>query len=214
MAPKKTKTALYVRVSTKEQRLENQEKELKKWLKTNDIPIDSVVWYTEKVSGTTKNRKELDRLCSDIDAGKIDTVVCWKLDRLSRSLRDGVNLIGDWCEKGVRLVSTTEGIDFTNTMGKIIASLLSGLAQMETEYRRERQKVGIESAKARKVYKGRKAGTTRNDPMEAYQLRQQGMKVARIAKLFGVSIMTVYRYIKTAEAKQVGQSQSGKNSKK
>ena len=202
MTTSKQKTALYVRVSTKEQRLDNQEKELKKWLKANGVPNESVAWYSEKGSGTTRSRKELDRLCRDIDDGKIDTVVVWKLDRLSRSLRDGVNLIADWSEKGIRLVSMTEGIDFASTMGKIIASLLSGLAQMETEYRRERQAVGIETAKARQIYKGRKPGTTRNSPLEAFRLRQRGVKVSQIAKCFGVTEMTIYRYLKTAEAAQ------------
>lgn len=195
--------ACYVRVSTKDQNLKTQEKELGKWIKDNGIDPNSVQWYRDKVSGTTLNRPELERLRRDIEDNRVKTVVIWKLDRVSRNLRDGVNLISDWCEKGIRIVSMTEQLDFSSTVGKIIASLLSGLAQLETEYRKERQLAGIEAAKAKGgVYKGRKAGTTKSDPMEAYKLRQQGVKISQIAKCLGVTEMSVHRYIRLVATKK------------
>lgn len=198
----KKSMACYLRVSTKDQRLDAQEKELKKWLKAQGINLDKVRWYRDQVSGTTLDRPEMDRLCEDIEAGKIGTVVIWKLDRISRSLRDGVNLISDWCEMGIRIVSTTEQIDFSSTVGKLIASLLSGLAQIETEYRKERQLAGIEAAKAKgDVYTGRKAGTTAQSPAKAYQLRQKGLKISEIAKIMNVSAMTIHRYLEKVKSK-------------
>lgn len=192
--------ACYVRVSTKDQNLVNQERELKKWLRDNGIELERVEWYRDQVSGKNLDRPAMDRLRRDVDEGRIKTVVVWKLDRVSRNLRDGVNVIFDWCDKGVRLVSMTEGIDFANTIGKIIASFLSGLAQMESEYRRERQVVGIETAKAKGVYKGRKPGTTKCDPMEALELRKKGMKVKQIAKVLDVSETAIFRYLNIAKA--------------
>lgn len=197
---KKT-TACYVRVSTKDQNLDNQEKELKKWLKANEVDSSSVTWYRDQFSGTTLARPELERLRQDIEKGNIKTIVIWKLDRVSRNLRDGVNLIGDWCEKGVRIVSMTEQLDFSSTVGKIIASLLSGLAQMETEYRKERQTVGINAAKKKgNVYMGRKPGTTKCKPEEARKMRQNGYKISHIAGILGVTPMTVHRYLKKAKS--------------
>lgn len=194
--------ACYVRVSTKDQHLANQERELKKWLRDNGIELERVEWYRDQVSGTKLDRPAMDRLRRDIDENRIKTVVVWKLDRVSRDLRDGVNLISGWCDKGVRLISTTQNLDFNSTMGKMIATLLSGLAQIETEYRRERQAVGIETAKAKKVYKGRKSGTTKCDPTEAYSLRKKGVKIAQIAKILGVTEMTVHRYLNRVKAPQ------------
>lgn len=58
-------------------------------------------------------------------AGK--TVMVWKLDRLSRRLRDGVNLLADWCDRGIRVVSITQQIDLSGPVGRMIAAVMLGL---------------------------------------------------------------------------------------
>ena len=100
----------------------------------------------------------------DIFAGKVGTVVVWKLDRLSRRLRDGVNLLADWCERGLKIVVVTQQIELNGAVGRMIAALLLGLAEIELEYRAERQAAGIEVAKKKGIYKGRKKGTTKGEP--------------------------------------------------
>ena len=57
----------------------------------------------------------------------------WKLDRLSRNLRDGINVLADWCDKGLRVVSVTQQIDFNGATGKMLAAVLLGVAEMEQE---------------------------------------------------------------------------------
>jgi DNA invertase Pin-like site-specific DNA recombinase len=74
-------------------------------------------------------------------------VVVWKLDRISRRQRDGVNLLAEWCECGVRVVAVTQQIDLGGAVGRMVASVLFGLAEIESEYRRERQAAGIAVAK-------------------------------------------------------------------
>ena len=88
-------TAVYLRVSTLDQDkgLLSQESALKDYLKGHKIR--NVKWYRDKVSGATTNRPAFKRLQKDIFTGKVSTVICWKLDRLSRSMQDGVNVLTD-----------------------------------------------------------------------------------------------------------------------
>ncbi len=71
--------------------------------------------------------------------GNINTLVVWKLDRISRNQKDGIILLADWCERGARVVSVTQQLDLSGTVGRIIASVLFGIAEIEREYTRERQ---------------------------------------------------------------------------
>jgi len=73
-------------------------------------------------------------------------------------LRDGIDTLCDWLGKGVRLVSVTQQLDFAGPAGKMIASVLFAVAEMEQQTRRERQAAGIAVAKRNGVYQGRKAG--------------------------------------------------------
>ena len=108
----------------------------------------------------------------------------------------GLNTLCDWCDKSLRVVSVTQQIDFNGTVGKMIASVLFGVAEMEQESRRERQAVGIAVAKKQGKYKGRKRGSTKARPERARELAEQGLNRSEIAKALGVSRLTVIRYLK------------------
>lgn len=131
----------------------------------------------------------------EIFAGKVKTVVVWKLDRLSRRLKDGVNLLADWCERGLRVVVVTQAIDLTGPVGRMIAAVLLGLAEIEWEYRRERQSAGIAVAKKKGVYRGRRPGSTKGNPARAAELRGRGLLPGEIATALGTSERTVRRYL-------------------
>jgi DNA invertase Pin-like site-specific DNA recombinase len=187
--------ACYVRVSSRHQKTDSQESEIKKWLAGNGIAPGQVEWYRDTETGKTLNRPAFQRLQQDIFNGKVRTVVVWKLDRLSRRLRDGVNLLADWCEKGLKIVVITQQIELNGPVGRMIAAVLLGLAEIELEYRRERQVAGIEVARKRGVYKGRAKGTTKAKPRQAQQLREQGLTVPEIANALSTSERTVWRYL-------------------
>ena len=187
---------VYVRVSTTGQNIDGQKQEIERWLKGNGIQDSR--WYIDKATGTNLKRPALDRLQRDVFNGEIKTIVCWKLDRLSRSLRDGINVLAEWCDKGLRVVATSQQIDFNGSLGKMLAAVLLGIAEMEQEVRRERQAIGIKAAKARGVYIGRQSGTTKAKPQRARQLRDKGLTAEEIATAMAVSIRTVFRYLGTA----------------
>jgi DNA invertase Pin-like site-specific DNA recombinase len=134
-----------------------------------------------------------------IFAGTIRTVVVWKLDRLSRRQREGINLLAEWCERGVRVVVITQQLDLSGAVGRLVASVLFGLAEIEHEYRRERQAAGIAVAKLQGRYHGRAKGTTKAQPTRARLLHERGFTVAEIGQALQISPRTAYRYLATAE---------------
>jgi len=193
--------AVYVRVSTHEQNEAGQKAEVQRWLTGNGIDPSNTRWFEDKSTGDNLQRPGFEKLQQAIFNGEVSTVVVYKLDRLSRKLKEGINVLCDWCDKGLRVVSVTQQIDFNGTVGKMIASVLLGVAEMEQETRRERQAVGIEQAKLAGKYKGRKRGAFKSgaSPERAKELRDKGLKIEEIAALLKVTRQTVHRYLNRAK---------------
>lgn len=187
--------AIYIRVSSTSQNEASQKREVQRWLKGQGLDKDAV-WFTDKASGKDTDRPAFQDLQKAIWNGEVSTVVVWKLDRLSRSLRDGINILHDWCENGLRVVSVTQQIDFSGAVGKLMAAVFLAVGEMERENIRERQAAGIAAAKARGVYIGRQPGTTKGKPKRAAELREKGLNDSEIAEAMGISRRTVQRYLK------------------
>jgi DNA invertase Pin-like site-specific DNA recombinase len=192
--------ACYCRVSLARQKTDSQKPEIRRWLQGNRIDPSTVEWFEDKEAGRTLKRPASDRLRKAVYAGTVQAVVVWNLDRLSRRQCDGVNLLADCCERGVRVVAVTQQIDLTGAVGWMVASVLFGLAEIESEYRHERQAAGIAVAKERGVYRGRQPGTTKALPRRARELRGRGLAVPEIATALRVSRRTAFRYLATAPA--------------
>ena len=191
----KKSIAVYVRVSTTGQNEAGQREAINQYLTAHGHDPDAAAWYVDKATGANLDRPALDKLQKAIFAGKHHTVITWRLDRLSRKMRDGINLLAEWCDAGLRVVSVTQALDLNATVGKMIAAVLLAVGEMEREVLRERQAVGIDVAKKQGVYKGRKPGTTKAKPARAAKLRAQGLTQAEIATALGVSRSTVIRYL-------------------
>ena len=187
--------ACYTRVSTVDQTGLAQRAEMEKWLQNNGIQPERVVWYEDKETGATLRRPAFEKLQRDIFNGKVSTVVVWKLDRLSRNLRDGINVLADWADRGLKVVSVTQQLEFNGTLGKMLATLLFGLAEMDLSNIRERQRAGIDAARKRGVYKGRQPGSSKADASRARKLRDKGNTITEIASALNVSERTVFRYL-------------------
>jgi DNA invertase Pin-like site-specific DNA recombinase len=187
--------AVYIRVSSpKGQKTDSQRAELQAWLRRH--AHKAVQWFEDRDSATNLQRADFQKLQAAIFAGKIQTVVIWKLDRLARSLKEGVNVLADWCQRGVRVISLTQQIDLSGPVGQMIASLLFGIAEIELQHAKERQAIGIALAKKRGAYTGRQPGTTKASPSRARTLKMQGLTVAEIAQALGVKERTVYHYLR------------------
>jgi len=189
--------ACYVRVSTVGQNEAGQRAEIERWLTGNGINPTSVKWFTDKgKSGDNLKRPGFENLQSAIFSGDVGTVCVYKLDRLSRKLHEGIEVLHDWCERKLRVVSVSQQIDFNGAIGKMLAAVLLGIAEMEQETRRERQAAGIAVAKKTGKYTGRKPGTTKAKPERARMLKEKGLKVEEIAASLKVSRNTVFRYLR------------------
>ena len=190
---KQKRTAVYLRVSTfnrQEKGLDSQERALRMYCQNQGFT--RLVWYKDRMTGATINRPQFKKLQKDIFAGKIDTVIVWKLDRISRSLQDGINVLCDWLKKGIRIIAVTQQLDFNGAVGQMIASLLFAVAAMERESLRENTKRGIAAARARGVKLGKRPGKWCK---KVVPLLEKGLSVAEAARKLNKSTQAVYNVL-------------------
>jgi DNA invertase Pin-like site-specific DNA recombinase len=196
--------ACYCRVSSRSQKTDSQKAEVTRWLQHQGLDVAVVQWFEDIERGQTLRRPAFARLQRAIETGAIMTVVVWKLDRLARRQQDGINVLADWCARNVRVVAVTQQIDLSRPVGRMVASVLFGLAEIEWEYRRERQAAGIAVAKARGVYRGRCKGTTKAQPQRAHTLPHAGLTVPEIARALGIGERTAFRYLAVGASRMAG----------
>jgi len=148
--------AIYCRVSTEEQNLDNQIQELKKIALLQNYMVYEI--YTDKVSGTKDSRPELNRMMFDMRKGCFNAVMIYKLDRLGRSLKHLITVCEEFHNKGIDLIVTSQGIDTSTATGKLLFNILGSVAEFERELISERTKTGFIYKKDGTVV-GRKKGT-------------------------------------------------------
>ena len=189
------KAATYIRVSTKEQNFDGQVDRIHKYLEGHGItPVAS---YEDKATGKNTDRKGFKSLQEAIFNGEVDTVIVYKLDRISRSLRDGINILTDWLEKDIRLICVEQQLDFNGQLGKMLGGILFAVAEMDYNNRRENQSAGIEKAKQRNAYAkhGRKKGVNLHNHSKIVELFKAGHSKVDISKFVRCSRMTVHRVL-------------------
>lgn len=191
----KVQTVGYIRVSTAEQNTDRQ---------LDGIALDRI--FTDKMTGSIKDRPQLQAMLDYVRYG--DTVVVHSLDRLARSLEDLISIINQLNQKGVSFKSIKDNLTFdgvnNSPMDKFFLHILGAVSELERALIRERQKEGIEKAKKKGVYKGRKSVLTtdiiaqiesllaeRNSSVENYKT----MSNTDIAKQVGISKSSLYRYL-------------------
>ena len=171
----------YARVSTLDQDLAIQRAALK--------AAGCEVIRAEKASGSRRDgRTELQVLLDFLRAG--DTLVVTRIDRLARSLKDLQDIVHELKARGIALRATEQPVDTGNAAGKAFLDMLGVFAEFETNLRKERQLEGIADAKARGVYRGRKASI---DPGTVKALKAEGMGPSAIAKALKIGRASVYR---------------------
>ena len=121
-------TALYLRVSTLDQRLDSQEDELKAYCRLRGWK--DVKFYRDKICGAASSRPSLNELLLDARSGKVERVVCYKLDRLGRSLTHLALILDELNRLNIPLICTSQGIDtsYQNPAGKLQLAVLMAVA--------------------------------------------------------------------------------------
>lgn len=141
------KTAIYIRVSKKDQTTFNQELELRKYCEREGLEVFKV--YNEQgVGGSTTSRPMLNELLSDMRARRFQVLVCWKYDRLGRSAKHLLDILQETKNYKVRLIATSQNIDTSTSTGKLFYTIVAGFAEFEREIISERTLLGLERAKA------------------------------------------------------------------
>lgn len=174
----------YARVSTDGQTLHAQIQELR--------AAGAERVFQEKVSGTVTDRKQLARVMAALQEG--DVLVVTRLDRLARSVRDLLNTLAAVAEKGSGFRSLRDTWANTTTAhGRLMLTILAGLAEFERELIRSRTGEGRERAKANGVRFGRKPKLTPHQRKEALARRANGELLVDIARSYAVSHSTISR---------------------
>lgn len=176
----------YVRVSTFDQNPERQ-------LET--VNVDRI--FTDKASGKDIKRPQLDELLRFVREG--DSVIIHSMDRLARNLDDLRRIVQSLTEKKVSIEFIKEHLIFTgedSPMANLMLSVMGAFAEFERSLIRERQREGIELAKKRGAYRGRKRSLNDEKISEMKGRIEGGEQKAKVAREYGISRETLYQYLK------------------
>lgn len=176
----------YARVSTNGQTLASQEAQLAA------VGCDKV--YAEKVSGARTDRAQLTKLLKRLEPG--DVVIVTRLDRLARSTRDLLNILDAVTKASASFKSLADAwADTTTPHGRLILTVLGGLAEFERELIRARTGEGRARARERGVHMGRPHSLSPFQRQEAIRRREEGETLMDVARSYGVSYSTISRLL-------------------
>lgn len=187
--------AIYLRVSSEKQSSEMQLHAISMFLASKGIK-DYVTYQDEGISGNDPDRPGLKMLLSDVKAGKVETLVIYKLDRLFRGLSHLIDTLELFNQYGTKLVSVTEGIDCTTSMGMLTAQILGAFGQFERSIIIERTLSGLESAKAKGITLGRPSKYGPAFDAKVLELNELGYNSREIGETLKVNKTTIYNIIK------------------
>lgn len=190
------RVAIYARVSTldKDQNPEVQLRELREYCKARSWEMTAEL-VDEGYSGATDNRPGFNELLRLVRLRKVDGVVCWKMDRIGRSMKGMILFLEELNTLNVTFVSLTEGIDFGSPAGRFMSHILISVAALERELTVERTKAGLRHAVACGKILGR---PKKHNEEEIVSLRKQGKSYRVIAKQLNCPLGVVSRAIASA----------------
>ena len=188
------KVAIYVRCSTRDkgQDTEVQARELREYAERRGWTI--VEEFSDYVSGAKEFRPALDEMMKAAKRRKFDAVLCWKLDRVGRSLKHLVNLLAELEAVGVALVSFSDNLDLTTPQGRLMFQIIGAMAEFERSLTVERVRAGLAHARAKGKKLGRPAVAV--DATKVRALRQAGKSFEQIGETLGVSAASAWRSTK------------------
>ena len=194
-----TKVVIYTRVSTFDQTIDNQLLELRDHC--SRMGWEVVKEYADEgLSGTLSRDKRpaLNALIKDAYRKRFDSVVCWDISRIGRSMKELVLFLSDMKDKGVGICSVRQGFDTSTSMGEIMYQFVGILSSWEREMIRERTLAGLERAKSEGKTLGRRKVTDDTITAKIIELRSGKKSIRKIASEVGVSRGTVSNVLKVA----------------
>jgi DNA invertase Pin-like site-specific DNA recombinase len=193
-AKKIRRVAIYARVSTGAQTVQNQLRELREIADRHGWIVAAE--FTDNGISGAKGRDQrpgLDKMLKAVARREIDLVAAWSVDRLGRSLQDLLGFLGELHAKGVDLYLHQQGLDTSTPAGKALFQMMGVFAEFERAMIRERVRAGLERAKAQ----GKKLGRRRNDDpkraAEVRRLRAKGIGIGKTARTLGVGASYIQR---------------------
>jgi DNA invertase Pin-like site-specific DNA recombinase len=213
---KPKRAALYLRVSTDQQSVENQNRKLRHIADRRGWTVVAVYGDAGINDATRRDRRPgLDALLNDASRRKFDVVMAWAVDRLGRSLIDLLGTIEHLEEVGVDLYLNRQNIDTTRQMGKLVFRVTGALAEFERSMIRQRVRAGLRAIKAAIERNGKfisKAGVVRRrlgrpgaEPEKMERARRalaKGVGIAKTARLTGLGTGTVHKLKREMSATQ------------
>ena len=178
----------YVRVSTPEQNTLRQE------ILLEELGVEII--FVDKASGKNTNRSELNKMLEYVRSG--DTLVVESISRFARNAKDFLGLLTILSEKDVTFISKKEAIDTTSAAGKFMITVFAAVAELEHEYILERQREGIEIAKAQGKYKGRRPKEYPDFEKMLEKCRRGEITASAAMKKLGMSKTTWYRKVRSS----------------
>ena len=193
-AKKSRRVAIYARVSTGAQTVQNQLRELREIADRHGW-IVAAEFTDNGISGAKGRelRPGLDKLLRAVARREVEVVAAWSVDRLGRSLQDLLGFLGELHGKNVDLYLHQQGLDTSTPAGKALFQMMGVFAEFERAMIRERVRAGLERAKAQ----GKKLGRRRNDDPKreaaVHRLRAKGIGIGKVARTLGVGVSYVQR---------------------
>ena len=193
------KVAIYTRVSTLDQTIDNQLIELRDHCSRMEWEVVKE-YADEGLSGTLSREKRpaLNALIKDAYRKRFDSVVCWDISRIGRSMKELVLFLSDMKDRNVGICSVRQGFDTSTSMGEIMFQFVGILSSWEREMIRERTLAGLERAKSEGKTLGRRKVTNETMTAKILELRTAKKSIREIASEVGVSRGTVSNVLKVA----------------
>jgi putative DNA-invertase from lambdoid prophage Rac len=197
--------ALYARVSTSDQNCEMQLRELREYVFRRGADWKIVAEFVDSGwSGRKSSRPSLDRMMSEAAKRRFDAVLCYKLDRLGRSVLHLSQALATLDSHGIRFIASSQGLDTdaANPTSRLLLNILSSVAAFEVELIKERTLCGIKAARAKGKVLGRPMKVFRRD--QVLKLRDEdGLSWRQIGERLNVPAMTAYNAYNAYRTKTV-----------
>ena len=193
------RVVIYARVSTLDQTVDNQLIELRDHCSKMGWEIVKE-YVDEGLSGTLSREKRpsFNAMIKDGFRKKFDTVVCWDISRIGRSMKELIMFLSDMKDRDIGICSVRQGFDTSTSMGEIMFQFVGILSSWEREMIRERTLAGLERAKSEGKTLGRKKVTDDTITAKIIELRKEKKSIRKIAAVVGVSVGTVSNVLKVA----------------